>query len=103
MFSRSLGSAVGAAVFGAIANATLAARFASPPAEVAGRMPGNADTGSLLVGGHTGSTESAVAEYVRISLYDATHHVFLALVVVALLGVGALLLMPRRSEPLTFE
>jgi EmrB/QacA subfamily drug resistance transporter len=103
MFSRSLGSAVGAAVFGAIANATLAARFASPPAEVAGRMPGNADTGSLLVGGHTGSTEPAVAEYVRISLYDATHHVFLALVVVALLGVGALLLMPRRSEQLTFE
>jgi EmrB/QacA subfamily drug resistance transporter len=103
MFSRSLGSAVGAAVFGAIANATLAARFASPPAELAGRMPGNADTSSLLVGGHTGSTEPAVAEYVRNSLYDATHHVFLALVVVAVLGVAALLLMPRRSEPLTFE
>jgi MFS family permease len=103
MFSRSLGSAVGAAVFGAIANATLAARFASPPAEVAGRMPGNADTSSLLVGGHTESTEPAVAEYVRNSLYDATHHVFLALVVVAVLGVGALLLMPRRTEPLTFE
>ena len=32
MFARSLGSAVGAAIFGAIANATLAARFADPPA-----------------------------------------------------------------------
>jgi MFS family permease len=103
MFSRSLGSAVGAAVFGAIANATLAARFASPPAEVAGRMPGNGDTSGLLVGERARSTEPAVAEYVRNSLFDATHHVFLALVVVAVLGVGALLLMPRRSEPLTFE
>ncbi|MGC9665346.1 MDR family MFS transporter [Planosporangium sp. 12N6] len=98
MFSRSLGSAVGAAVLGAIANATLTARFASPPAEVAGRMPGDADTSSLLAGGHARSIDPAVAEYVRTSLYDATHHVFLALVVVAVLGVGALLLMPRRSE-----
>ncbi|GAA2713376.1 MDR family MFS transporter [Micromonospora olivasterospora] len=101
MFSRSLGSAVGAAVFGAIANATLAARFAHPPAEVAGRMPDAADAGSLVVDAH--AMEPAVAGYVRGALYDATHHVFLALVVVAVLGVGVLLLMPRRSEPLTFE
>ncbi|MFG1951709.1 MDR family MFS transporter [Micromonospora sp. NPDC048830] len=101
MFSRSLGSAVGAAVFGAIANATLAARFAEPPADVAGRIPADADASSLVVGAQT--MAPAVAEYVRDSLYDATHHVFLALVVVAVLGVGVLLLMPRRSEPLTFD
>jgi hypothetical protein len=103
MFSRALGSAVGAAVFGAIANATLAARFASPPAEIAGQIPANADTSSLLLGGHTRSAQPAVAEYIRTSLYDATHHVFLGLVVLAVLGVGALLLMPRRSDQLTFE
>jgi predicted MFS family arabinose efflux permease len=103
MFSRSLGSAVGAAVFGAIANATLAARFASPPAGVAGRLPGNGDATSLVLGGHSRSEQPAVAEYIRSSLYDATHHVFLALVVLAVLGVGALLLMPRRSDQLTFE
>jgi EmrB/QacA subfamily drug resistance transporter len=103
MFSRSLGSAVGAAVFGAIANSTLAARFASPPAEVAGGLPGNVDTTSLVLGGHTRSEHPAVAEYVRSSLFDATHHVFLVLVVLAVLGVGALLLMPRHSEQLTFE
>jgi hypothetical protein len=103
MFSRSLGSAVGAAVFGAIANATLAARFASPPAGIAGRLPGNGDTTSLLLGGHNRSAQPAVAEYIRSSLYAATHHVFLGLVVLAVLGVGALLLMPRRSDQLTFE
>ncbi|MCW2641665.1 MAG: major facilitator transporter [Dactylosporangium sp.] len=103
MFSRSLGSAVGAAVFGAIANATLAARFASPPAGVAGRLPRNGDATSLVLGGHSRSEQPAVAEYIRSSLYDATHNVFLALVVLAVLGVGALLLMPRRSDQLTFE
>jgi EmrB/QacA subfamily drug resistance transporter len=103
MFSRSLGSAVGAAVFGAIANATLAARFASPPAGVAGRLPGNGDTTSLVLGGHSRSEQPAVAEYVRSSPYAATHHVFLGLVVLAVLGVGALLLMPRRSDQLRFE
>jgi EmrB/QacA subfamily drug resistance transporter len=103
MFSRSLGSAVGAAVFGAIANATLAARFASPPAEVADRLPGNVDATSLVLGGNTRSTQPTVAEYIRSSLYDATHHVFLALAVLAVLGIGALLLMPRRSDRLTFE
>jgi MFS family permease len=64
MFSRSLGSAVGAAVFGAVANATLAGRG---------------------------------------SLYQAAHHVFLGLVVLAVLGVVAILLMPRRSTPLEFD
>jgi EmrB/QacA subfamily drug resistance transporter len=60
MFSRLLGSAIGAGAFGAIANAAGGSR----------------------------------------ALYRATHHVFLGLVVLALLGVGALLLMPRRTEPL---
>ena len=100
MFSRSLGSAIGAAVFGAIANATLAARFARPPAAVAGRLPRGLDTTSLVLGGRSSATPPAVADYVRRSLYDATHHVFLGLVVLALLAVGALLLMPRRTEQL---
>jgi EmrB/QacA subfamily drug resistance transporter len=103
MFSRSLGSAVGAAVFGAIANATLAGRFTRPPADIAGGLPRNVDATSLVLGGHTRSEQPAVAEYIRSSLYAATHHVFLALIVLGVLGVAALLLMPRRSEQLTFE
>ncbi|MFB9237727.1 MDR family MFS transporter [Plantactinospora siamensis] len=103
MFSRSLGSAVGAAVFGAIANATLAHRFAHPPAGVRGQLPRHADASSAVLGGRGGSTEPAVAEYVRRSLYLATHHVFIALAVLAVLGLGALALMPRRSEQLTFD
>ncbi|WP_233600989.1 MFS transporter [Micromonospora sp. PPF5-6] len=103
MFSRSLGSAVGAAVFGAIANATLADRFAHPPAGIGAELPEHLDATSVVLGGHSQSTQPAVADYVRAALYDAAHHVFIALAVLAVLGLGALLLMPRRSERLTFD
>jgi EmrB/QacA subfamily drug resistance transporter len=97
MFSRSLGSAVGVAVFGAIANATLARRFADPPAGLAGQLPGDADAGRLILDASTDPGRSPAAEYVRLSLFDATHHVFLGLVVLAVLTVAAILLMPRRT------
>ncbi|MFJ9779898.1 MDR family MFS transporter [Amycolatopsis sp. NPDC101161] len=99
LFSRSLGSAVGAAVFGAIANATLASRFASPPAEVAGKLPPSVDATSLVLGSHS---DSPVATFVRGALAEATHYVFVGLLVVASVSVVALLLMPRKTEQLEF-
>ena len=99
MFSRSLGSAVGAAMFGAIANATLASRFANPPAEV-GPLPTSVDPTSLVLGGHTDDSPAAV--FVRGALADATHYVFLGLAGFAVLSVVALALMPRRTEQLEF-
>jgi MFS family permease len=98
MFSRSLGSAVGAAVFGAIANATLAARFDNPPAALAGRLPKSVDATSLVLTGNGRTGSPDVTAFVRGGLYDAAHGVFIALVVAAVLGVAALLLMPRRIE-----
>ena len=103
MFSRSLGSAAGAAVFGAIANASLAASYAHPPVTVAGKLSGNVNATSLTFGPAPTSELPAVARFLRDSLYGATHHVFLGLVVLAVFGIGALMLMPRRSEPLTFD
>ncbi|MEU0966210.1 hypothetical protein ABZ357_12600 [Streptomyces sp. NPDC005917] len=103
MFSRSLGSAAGAAVFGAIANATLAARYAHPPAAVAGKLSGSVNATSLTFGAAPKSQLPAVARFLRDSLYQATHHVFLGLIALALSGIGALLVMPRRSEALSFD
>jgi EmrB/QacA subfamily drug resistance transporter len=103
MFSRSMGSAVGAAVFGAIANATLAHRFANPPAQLAGRLPKVGDATSVVLGGHPQSTTSPLQSFVRSALYDASHHVFVGLIVVGVLGAAALLLMPRRTEQLQFD
>jgi EmrB/QacA subfamily drug resistance transporter len=97
MFARSVGSAVGVAVFGAIANATLADRFADAPAGVGG---GTVDaTASALDSNATGP----LAEFARNALYDASHHVFLALIAVAALAVVAILLMPRRTTTLEFD
>jgi EmrB/QacA subfamily drug resistance transporter len=95
MFSRSLGSAVGVAVFGAIANATLADRFANPTADVAGKLPPSVDATSLVLGTHD---TSPVATFVRHALYDATHNVFAAMIGIAVLSVVALLLMPARTK-----
>ncbi|MFF4122041.1 MDR family MFS transporter [Microbispora rosea] len=103
MFCRSLGSTVGAAVLGAISNATLSDRFAHPPADVAGRLPDSLDATSLVLKAQGAAAHSATASFVRGALYDAVHHIFIALVVVAVLSVAALLLMPRRTTELTFD
>jgi EmrB/QacA subfamily drug resistance transporter len=103
MFSRSIGSAVGVAVLGAVANATLTRRFAHPPAAIASSLPKSVDATSLVLTGTGHAPQSAAAAFVRAALFDATHHVFLGLVLVAVLMTGALLLMPRRTEPLVFE
>jgi EmrB/QacA subfamily drug resistance transporter len=66
LFCRNLGSAVGVAVFGAIANHTLADH-----------------------GAHS-----------RSALFAASHAVFLGVVVSAVVLVGVLWLMPRKTEPL---
>ena len=101
MFIRTLGSAVGIAVFGSIANSILADRFRHPPAELAGRLPRAVDAASLSFSHRTES--HAVVEYTRSALYDAVHYVFWALVAVAVLGLLAELLLPRRATPLRFD
>jgi EmrB/QacA subfamily drug resistance transporter len=103
MFCRSIGSAVGVAVLGAVANATLSNRFAHPPAAAAASLPKNVDATSLVLSSSGSSPHSPAAAFVRTALFDATHHVFLGLVAVAVAMVAALLLMPRRAEQLVFD
>jgi EmrB/QacA subfamily drug resistance transporter len=99
MFARSVGSAIGVAVFGAIANSTLAREFAAPPAGVEGPLPTTADDAALVLDPGSGATP-AVRELVREALAAATHHVFIGVAVLAVLVVAAVLLMPRRAEEL---
>jgi MFS family permease len=72
VFARSMGSALGIAVFGAIANSSL----------------------SRSVGGHISSTASGIPVD---ALDDSLHRVFLAAGVVAILLLVAVLIMPNRS------
>jgi EmrB/QacA subfamily drug resistance transporter len=97
MFARSVGSALGVAVFGAIANATLADRFAGAPA---GMGDGTVDATARAL---DGDASGPVAEFARSALNDASHHVFLALIAVAALAVVATVLMPRRTTALEFD
>jgi EmrB/QacA subfamily drug resistance transporter len=95
MFFRSIGSALGVAVYGALANSTIANRFAHPPAGMTGPVPHSVDgtTQALAHGG-------AVASFARSALYDATHHVFVAVAVTAGLIALAVALVPRRTAPI---
>jgi len=101
MFMRSVGSAVGVAVFGSIVNTTLAHQFRNPPPELAGKLPHSVNSATIAFsnGGH----DPAVKAYTRHSLYLATHRVFWALVVAAVIGLLTQLLMPKKTEQLVFE
>ena len=101
MFARNIGAAVGAAVFGAVVNATLANRLADPPAAVADRIPRADGVERILLGAE--QAPAAVAEFLRGALYDAVHNVFIGVPIVAALAFAALALMPRHTEPLRFD
>jgi EmrB/QacA subfamily drug resistance transporter len=103
MFFRSMGSAVGVAVLGAIANGTLANRFAHPPAAVRGADFSGVDATSLVLGGQAPPSGPGVDAFIRDALYAASHHVFVSLIVVAVLGGLAVAVMPRKTVPLVFD
>jgi EmrB/QacA subfamily drug resistance transporter len=103
MFTRMLGQAVGAAVFGAIANATLHGRFADAPADVARQLPDSVNAASDALAGGGARLSAAATAYVRDSLDSATHRVFLGLLAVAALTLVALAATPRRFDPLEFD
>ncbi len=95
MFCRALGSAVGAALFGAIANTVLARRFEQAPAALRSQLPDDVDgTASALSG--TGP----VADLARASLHAASHSVFVAIALVTLAMALAVALVPRRTVAL---
>jgi MFS family permease len=103
MFCRSIGSALGAAIFGAVANASLSHRLANPPAALASTLPHGADAASIAIGGHGPSRTSPAGEFVRHALSAASHDVFVGLAILAVLTVGFLLMMPNRAEELSFD
>jgi EmrB/QacA subfamily drug resistance transporter len=100
MFMRSLGSSVGIAIFGSIANTTLAAKFRHPPPDLVGRLPHSVNSASLAFSGH--SHDQRVVAFTRHALYAASHRIFWALVVAAVAGMLLQLLLPRRVQPLVF-
>ena len=102
MFTRMLGSAVGAAVFGSVANSTLASWFRQAPDALRGKLP-SVNAASEALGTSAGRGQDAVAGYVRQGLDLASHRVFHALTAVAILGLAALAVAPRHFRTLDFD
>jgi MFS family permease len=100
MFGRTVGSALGAAVLGAVANAALLGALRDPPDGVVG-LPAGLDAATALLAAP--GADPVLVDAVRQALADALHQVFVGLVVVAaLMGLGVAV-MPRRTRTLDGE
>jgi MFS family permease len=102
MFTRMLGSAVGAAALGSVANSTLAGWFRQAPPELRGQLP-SVNAAADALGGGPSRASDAAADYIRQGLDLASHRVFHSLAVVAVLGIAAVLVAPRRFRTLRFD
>jgi EmrB/QacA subfamily drug resistance transporter len=101
MFTRMLGQALGAAIFGSVANSTLHRWLVEAPPSVAAGLPRSVNAAASVLGGH--APNGAAGAYVRHGLELATHRIFLGLVFVAALALVALLASPRQFEQLDFD
>jgi hypothetical protein len=95
MFCRYLGQSLGAAVFGAIFNASLIARLRTAPLPLRPYLPHSASGVSATIG-HTASLGPAVG-YLRAAISAAAHNVYFGLVISAVATIAVIaVVIPRR-------
>ncbi|WP_405492125.1 MFS transporter [Streptomyces sp. NBC_00096] len=99
LFCRNVGQSVGAALLGAVANATVAARLADAP--VPG-LPTRLDDASKALT-HPGLLPPAAAEYLRQAVAAAGDHIFLGATLAAASSALVLLLVAPRRFPVLPE
>jgi EmrB/QacA subfamily drug resistance transporter len=102
LFARTIGSALGIAVFGAVANSSLAHSLAIAPPRIATQLGSSVNVAAKVLGGGKITLSKAATAYVRSGLSTATHAVFIAVFGVLVLGVAGLCAIPRRLEPIDF-
>jgi multidrug resistance protein len=102
MFFRYLGQSLGAAVFGAIFNASLNERLRAAPGSLRAGLPHSVSGVSAAIGRASGT--GPAARYLRDAISAATHDVYLGLVVAAVLTIALIgVVMPRRMETASSE
>lgn len=94
MFGRYLGQTLGAAVFGSIFNASIAAHLSEAPRRMASDLPANVN--DIIEALHQSATEPAVASYLRGAIDLATRHLFLGMAVISVLMLALLFVLPRH-------
>ncbi len=93
MFSRYFGQSIGAALFAAIFNAALSNKLENAPAALQSKLPDVNEVVELLQN-HT--SVSQVSNYLQVAFFDATHNVYIGLVVTGFITLIILLLTPAR-------
>ncbi|GGX77207.1 MFS transporter [Streptomyces hiroshimensis] len=99
LFCRQVGQSVGAALFGAVANGTLAARLADAPASVRPGLPTDLDSVSRALEHASTSLTAEAAGYLRQAVSAAVDHVYLGAAGAAGLALLALLTLAPRQFP----
>ncbi|MEV6313914.1 MDR family MFS transporter [Streptomyces sp. NPDC051776] len=98
LFNRQIGQSVGAALFGAVANATLAGRLAEAPASIRPDLPATLDSVSHALE-HPGALSDTAADYLRRAVDAAVDHVYVGAAAAAGLAFLVLLLLAPRRFP----
>lgn len=99
LFCRQVGQSLGAALFGAVANVTVAARLAHAP--MAG-LPDRLDDVSKALD-RPGLLPQAAADHLRQAVAAAVHHIFLGATAAAVAALLVLLLVAPRRFPILEE
>lgn len=94
MFSRYLGQTLGAGIFGAIFNSSIAGRLAGAPGNLQAQLPDSMD--AIIAVLADGGTAQAVADYLRASIALATRNLYVGMTVGAVLMLAVLFIAPRR-------
>ena len=96
MFSRNMGQSIGAAIFGAIFNATIASRLQLVPNELHDQVPQGFD--GLMEGLRSPDTHPDLIAYLREAVAAATSHLYVGVLVVCLAVIVILIVAPRKFE-----
>ncbi len=93
MFSRNMGQSVGAAIFGAIFNATLATRLQDAPPTVGDQLPNDFD--GIMSTLQNAASDEHVVTYLKVAVAAATRYLYLGVLIVCLATILVLLFTPR--------
>ena len=96
MFSRFLGQSLGAAIFGAVSNATLRDRLAAAPTGLRAHLPPDVDGVSRVL---AHAEPGRAADYLRHAVAAAVHNVYLGLAATAAAALLILLVATPRHFP----
>jgi MFS family permease len=98
LFSRSMGSAVGAAIFGAIANGSISRHLSHIPAGLTLSKPVNVDSLNLALTQSGGGSKTK--DFAQGAIFQATHDVLQASILVAVVILLAIAFLPGIVKPL---